>query len=187
MKNRSTFRNFSALVALGLVMATAPSTISAQSTDSEQVSKLLSQARSEALLAGEDAATLESYVRSNSHWKSHVVKLESMKAHINELGKLDKQLCNLRTESSPWQQKAIDQIDARIREIASHLNTTINHLNENQARVRMRPYREYVQDSLEMTSNLAKLIDDYVDYDEAKSQAESLEQRLELPVAASGM
>jgi hypothetical protein len=92
----------------------------------------------------------------------------------------------LRAEGSPWQQIAIDRIDMYLRKTAAQLSATITHLNENQSQVHMQPYREYVQENRELTSSLAKLIDDFVDYGESKSDAEALEQHLEVPVVRSG-
>ena len=185
MKYQSLFRKLGSLVAITVVLAATTSILSAQSTDSERISKLLPKARSHAVLANDQAAMLEAYTRSSSsHWKSHARILNNMKEHVNELGQVNAQLSDLREEGSPWQQKAIDEIDTRLREVASHLTVTINHLNENGARVNMQTYREYARASYDLTNNLAELIDDFVDYDEAKSQADSLEHRLELPAAA---
>jgi hypothetical protein len=93
----------------------------------------------------------------------------------------------LRAEGSPWQQTAIDRIDEHLRKTAAQLSATITHLNENQSQVHMQTYRGYVQENRELTSSLAKLIGDFVDYGESNSEAEALEQRLELPVARSGI
>jgi light-regulated signal transduction histidine kinase (bacteriophytochrome) len=121
------------------------------------------------------------------NWKLHAEQLNRIKEHVNELGQLNKQLSDSRSEGSPWQQMAIDQVDVRLREMADLLTATIEHLNDNQSRVHMQAYRDYVKTNCELTSRIAKMIDDFVDYDEAKSRAESLEQKLELPVVASSM
>lgn len=186
MKFQSTIRNFGRALVLTLVLAMASPTIWAQSKDSEQISNLLAQAKSHAVLADHDAGTLESYTRSKLNWRSHADKLDGMKQHINELLKVDKQLNDLRAQGSPWQQTAIDQIDLHLRELADLLTTTINHLNDNQSRIHMREYREYVEGNHDLTTKIAEMIDDFVDYDKAKSKATSLEQKLELPIAESG-
>jgi hypothetical protein len=185
MKIQSVFRNFS-LVALALALATGTSIGFAQTADSGQISDLLKQAKSHAVLAEDDAATLESYTGSKMSWQSHAWQLERIREHVNELGHLNKQLSDLRAEGSPWQQQAIDQIDPRLREMADLLTATIEHLNDNQNRVQMQPFRDYVKANAELTSKLARMISDFVDYDEAKSKAESLEQKLDLPAVASG-
>ena len=52
-----------------------------------------------------------------------------MRLHINDLGKVAKELEDARPEGSPWQQVAIDRIDPLLREMADQLTSTINHLN----------------------------------------------------------
>jgi light-regulated signal transduction histidine kinase (bacteriophytochrome) len=118
-------------------------------------------------------------------WQLHAEQLQRIREHVNELGQLNKQLSDSRAERSPWQQTAIDQVDLRLREMADLLTVTINHLNDNPSQVHMQAYRDYVKANCELTSRIAEMIDDFVDYDEAKSKAESLEQKLELPVVAS--
>jgi hypothetical protein len=49
----------------------------------------------------------------------------------------------------------------------------------------MKGYQDYATANRELTSSIARMIDDFVDYDEAKLKANSLEQRLELPAVAS--
>lgn len=187
MKFQSIFRNFSGLVVLALALSTGSSMSSAQAADSEQISNLLSQAKSHAVLAENDAATLEAYTRSPLNWKSHAVKLIAIKEHINALTDVHKQLSDLRPQGSPWQQGAIDQVDPLLQEMADLLTATINHLNDHQSHIHMQAYRDYVKGNYELTNRLAKLIDDFVDYDEAKSEAEALEQKLELPAAGDSM
>jgi hypothetical protein len=182
MKIQSMFRSFS-LVALALAFAMGTSIGFAQTADSEQISNLLKQAKSHAVAAKNDAAELESYANSSGHWQSHARQLDSIREHVNELGQLNKQLSDLRGEGSPWQQNAIDQIDPKLREMADLLTATINHLTDNQSLAHMPPFRDYVKANVELTSELARMISDFVDYDEAKSTADALEQKLELPEA----
>jgi len=187
MKIRSMFRNFSSLVALALALATGASIGFAQTADSEQISNLLKEAKSHAALAEDDAASLESYTRSKVSWQLHSAQLQRIREHVNKLGQLNKQLSDSRAEGSPWQQKAVDQVDLRLREMADLLTVTINHLNDNPSQVRMQGYQGYVKANCELTSRIAKMIDNFVDYDEAKSKAASLEQKLELNVVASSL
>jgi hypothetical protein len=180
---KSLSRNFS-LVALALALSTGPSIGFAQTSGSDQISDLLKQAKSHAVMAEDDAAKLKSYAWSKVSWQSHAAQLDRIKGHINELGQLNKQLSDSRAEGSPWQQEAIDQIDPQIREMADLLTATIKHLNNNQSHVHMQPFQDYPKANAELTSRFAKLIDDFVDYDAAKSKAEFLERKLELPEVA---
>ena len=158
----------------------------AQKADSAEISNLLSEAQHHAVLLDDDAVTLQSYTRSKLHWKSHAQQLELMKTHVNNLGKVTAQLSDLRSEGSPWQQQAIDQINPLLQEMADHLTATINHLNENQERVNMPAFQDYARANYDLASKTSALIKDYVNYDKARSQSQSLEQKLEMPVENEG-
>lgn len=185
MKFQSMLRNFGGAMALTLVLAMAAPNTWAQAADSDEISNLLAQAKSHAALADDDAAKLESYTRSKLAWRTHAIKLDEIKQHVNELLKVDAQLNDLRGQGSPWQQDAINQIDVHLKELAALLTTTINHLNDNKSRVHMQAFRDYAESNHDLIAKISAMINDYVDYDKAKSKAELLEQKLELP-APSG-
>ena len=154
---------------------------SAESTqDSERIRELLSEAKGHALEAEKVASTLEAYTRSRVSWKSHGHQLEAMKVHVNELGKVAGEMNSVKAEGSPWQQGAIQQVTPLLQEMASNLTQTIEHLNANQSQVHMQVFREYARTNYELAKRTADLIRDMVDYDEARSMADSLEQKMEL-------
>ncbi len=181
MKLRSVLRATAGLAAsLALLLLISSPVVKAQTADSEEISKLLTDAEDHATLAAHDAEMLDSYTRSTISWKSHSVKLAEIADHVNEMGKVNKQLADLRSQGSPWQQKAIGHIDFLLRDLAAQLTATIDHLNNNQSRVHMQPYRDYAHASYERASETAHVISDFVEYDKASSKAEALEQKLEL-------
>lgn len=169
---------FAATFALLLLIASP--VMKAQTADSEEISKLLTDAEDHATLAAYDAEMLDSYTRSSMSWKSHHLKLAEIAEHVNELGKVNKQLSDLSSQGSPWQQKAIGQIDLLLRDMAGQLTATIDHLKNNQSRVHMQPYREYAHASYERANETAHVISDFVEYDKATAKADALEQKLEL-------
>jgi hypothetical protein len=166
---------------LGMLMFTGTSMSSAQTTqDSGRIRELLSEAKVHALEAENQASTLEAYTRSRLSWRSHGNQLEAMKKHVNELGEIAGEMNDLKAEGSPWQQGAIEQVAPMLKEMASNLTKAIEHLNANQSQVHMQTFRDYARTNYELAKRTADLIRDYVDYDEARSMAEKLEQRLEL-------
>ncbi len=171
------------IAALALLLMIGSPLLRAQTTDSEQISKLFTDARSYALLAETDADRLDSYTRSSLAWQTHAAQLTAIKENVNELGKIHKQLSDLRPEGSPWQQEAIDRIEPLLRDMADNLTATINHLNEHKNQVNMQPYRDYAHANYELASRTATLISDIVEYDKSKSRAQSLEKSLELPAS----
>ena len=99
---------------------------------------------------------------------------------------MNKQLNDLSSQGSPWQQKAISQIDSLLRDTAAQLTATIKHLRDNQSRIHLQPYIDYAHGSYERASKTAQMISDFVEYDKATSKAEALEQKLELSKADAG-
>ncbi|HVJ08133.1 MAG TPA: hypothetical protein VM554_07100 [Acidisarcina sp.] len=186
MKSRWIIRISAGFVAVMFLLFMGWRFTSAQTTDSAAVSQLLADARTQARLAEDDAAMLESFTTSGVSWQTHSSQLNSMKEHVNDLGKTVKQLNDIRGEGSPWQQEAIDRINPLLRHMADQLTTTINHLNNNQSRVGLPPYRDYTTANHELASRTAATINDFVEYGKAKAKAQSLEQKLELPSSGTG-
>jgi hypothetical protein len=168
---------------LGLMLL-MPAFAKAQTADSNAITDLLKEAKTHAVLAEEDAVTLETYTRSTLSWQAHGNRLDDMTVHANDLIRDYKKLSSMREEGSPWQKEAIDRIDPLLHEMADHLQATINHFNDNKNRLQMGPYRDYAKANRDLMSKTNQLISDFVDYGEAKTKANLLEKTLELPATA---
>ncbi len=173
-------RSLTFLCALALVLFAGIQRASAATPDSTKITQLLNDAKSHAVEAQGDAATLEAYTRSRVSWKLHSYELDSMKLHVNEMGKIAVELQDLEPLGSDWQKQAIQQVMPLLRDMAGNLTKTIQHLNENQAQVHMSAYREYTRTNYQLAKRTADLIRDFVDYDEARATTASLEDKLEL-------
>lgn len=174
-----------AITRIAIVALLLPVGMLAAQTDSDAISKLLVQVRTHAAEASDDATTLESYTRGNLHYQSHATQINRMKEHVNELIRDSNELTSLRPEGSPWQQEAIDRIQEILPQMASHLTGMINHLNDNKSKTHMPAYREYVRTNQRLIDKAHQTIDNFVDYDEARAKADSLEKQLQLPTEAS--
>ncbi len=178
MKVQKVVHSFGALLVLATVFVIGPKAISAQSPDSEEISRLLIEAKRHAVEAEYDADTLATFTRSKISWQAHSTQLELIREHINSLGKVDKDLRDLRATGSPWQQKAIDQIHPLLVEMAELLRTTIRHLGENPNRINQKEYRDYAYANYQVADRIAGMIRNYVEYDEAQSKIAALEAKL---------
>src|SRR5438552_1577212 len=158
---KSLSRSLTFLLGLVLVLFAGIERSSAATPDSEQITKLLDDAKSHALQAEDDAVTLESYARSRVSWKLHTYELDSMKQHVNELGKIAARMQDLEAQGSPWQKHAIQQVMPLLRDLAGNLTNTIRHLNENQSQVHMQPYLDYTRTNYELAKRTADLIRDF--------------------------
>src|SRR5579871_6324295 len=82
----------------------------AEPEDSPKITALLADAKAEAIQLKVDSSDMESFTRSSLSWESYASKVEMIKGHVNETGKL---LANLQAEESngsAWQQTAIRRI-----------------------------------------------------------------------------
>ena len=148
--------------------------------DSEAVSKLLSDARIRAAVLRDDASKMESYTRSSASWESHSAAVNIMRDHINEAGRQLTELQNARDEASPWQLVAIDRIHPMLKELAGNTGAMIRFINQNPRRLFLEEYKNYIEANSDLSSELASMISDFLNYGETKQRLASLSDKLEL-------
>src|SRR3984893_19332626 len=153
----------------------------AQKQENPQVTQLLAEARDEAAQLSRDADEMESLIRSDVSWQSHAAMLETVKDHVNELGRIAAQLEQKRDSASQWQQQAIDRMLPVLKELAANTTAAINHLNENKTRpLQISSYPPYLKENAEAAHNLADMISSFVKYGDSRAKVEKLEQKLEI-------
>ena len=128
-------------VFVALVLLLGTTGLTAQTSDSAQVTKLLADAKAQAASAANDAELLQSYTRSTLSLESHASQIEKIRTHVNDLGRTVSEMKAARGEASNWQQQAIDRIDPLLQEMADTLSATIKHMNDNPNRIHMQSYR----------------------------------------------
>jgi len=170
-----------ALKFVPVAMFAFAATALAAAPDSEQVSKLLADAKTQALQLREDAATMEAYTRMTSDWESHAVVVNQIKEHVNVAGKTLAKLEELRDSASPWQQTAIDRIKPLLKEIAHDTDTVIGFINTKPTRLFNLEYKDFIEANADNADHLARLVADFVDYGRAKSRLDRLAGKLEIP------
>jgi hypothetical protein len=123
---------------------------------------------------------MEALIRTDASWQTHAAMLESVKEHVNQLGRIAKQLEEKRDSASPWQQQAIDRMLPVLRELATNTTAAINHLNENKLRPTTGEYPQYLKENAETAHDLSDMISSFVKYGDARAKMEKLEQKLEI-------
>lgn len=149
--------------------------------DSEQVSKLLSEAKTMAFQLREDAETMESYTRSNATWESHAIAINQVKEHVNALGRQVAKLKDAKNTASPWQKTAIDRINPFLDELAGYTEAAIEHLNKHPKLLATAEYKDYLEANADYAGDLSAMIGNFVDYGRTKQRLERLTDKLELP------
>jgi hypothetical protein len=163
----------------GFLVIPTPSK-AAEAPDSEQVSKLLSEAKTMAFQLKEDAVTMESFTRMNVSWQSHAAAINQIKDHINALGRQATKLKDARSTGSPWQQTAIDRITPFLDELTGYTSAVIEHI-DGEKKHTPAEYTDYLEANADYATDLAAMIGDFVDFGKTKNRLQRLGEKLEIP------
>ena len=155
-------------------------TLFAQKEENPEVTQLLADARDEAAQLSRDADEMESLIRTDVSWQTHATMLETVKDHVNQLGRITTKLEQKRDSASAWQQQAIDRMLPVLRDLATNTTAAINHLNENKSRPLVGTYPQYLKENAETAHELSDMITSFAKYGESRAKMEKLEQKLEL-------
>jgi len=169
----------STLLLAGFLAASFP-VRAADVPDSEQVSKLLSEAKTMAFQVKEDAVTMESFTRMDASWESHAAAINQIKEHVNALGRQVTKLNEAKSAASPWQRTAIDRIQPFLDELGGYTSAVIDHLNGT-PRHNIAEYKDYLEANADYATDLAAMIADFVNYGNTKQRLERLTTKLEIP------
>lgn len=169
------------LVAAALYLLPALQAADNPVADSPEVSNLLTQAKEHAVQLARDADEMQAFAKTGMSPESHANKINMIKGHVNNLGEVLQRLSDKRGSASPWQQSAIDRVTPFAAELASNIETTIEHLNKNQTRLQTAEYRDFLKANYELSSGLSGLIGDFVAYGKSKSTYKRLGSQLEIP------
>ena len=165
----------SALLSMGGLLVLLMTQTGAMAAD---VTALFQQARSLAVQLNRDAATMESFTRSNLSWQTHSGQITTIKEHINNAGSILSQMQAARADAKPWHQDAIDGITPLLKQMASNTEAIITHLNENPRRLRDPNYVAYVRSNALSARQLSGAIGNIVDFDTTRNRMEELAGKL---------
>lgn len=162
-----------------LLLAPAPTLGAGDTPDSTEVAALLREAEGQAIMLEKEASTMQIYGRSAPAWESDTVVIDQVKEEMSNLLELTKRLDAAQRNASPSQQEAIVPVDQVLKELASNINSTIEHLNQNERYLHTAICIRYVTADSQLAKDAVKLIKDSVEFEEEDTQFKELEQSLE--------
>lgn len=171
---------FVALLLTALLSACLQTNAATPPEDNPEVTQLLQDIEAQAADLQRDSDTLESFTRSRVSWESHATELETIKEHINTIGKTIQKLQDMRSSAAPWQQEAIDRIIPVAQKLASNTTNAIERLNRNRTHLQDPQYQEYLRSNAEAARELSSMVRDFVEYGKTRNALERLEKRLEV-------
>jgi hypothetical protein len=171
---------WSALLSISslLVLLSAQMAVAQVNSTAADVTALFKEARTTANELNRDAATMESFTRSNVSWQSHSSQIKLIKEHVNKAGAILSQMQAARADAKPWHQDAIDGITPALKQLAANTDSIINHLNENPGWLKDPTYTQYLKSSQQLASDLSAAVGNVVDYDNTKTKMEELQTTL---------
>lgn len=151
-------------------------------TEVPQVAKvddMLAQLESRVIETRRDAATLESKRRSKVSWQTHSHMLGIMREHINEMGTMLANLENMKSQSTLFQQKAMEAARPQLEDMAKRVEKAISWLNEDHRSIANSEYRDNLHGIWVSADGLYRNVDTILDYHEARMRLQGLAEEPE--------
>lgn len=167
---------------LGGFLATSPVIRAGDAPDNEQVTKLLSEAKTQAFQLKEDAQTMESFNRMTVSRETQAATINQIKDHVNGLVRQAAKLQDAEALASPWQKQAIVRILPFLDELEGYTSAVIEHLKGEKTHT-FAEYQDYLEANADYAADLATMIGNFVDYGKTKERVARLAAKLEIPAA----
>ena len=169
------------LLAAGCFLISSPAPAAdTPSGSSQEVNQLLADLKTEAVALEQDCDEIATWARAKQlSWQSHAEKLNLIREHVNEAGRLLSNLHDARDEASPWQQQAIDRVYPLLKELADNTTAMINHLNDKGSAFHFSEYGDYAKAGYNLAKDLAALVSDYVEYGKLEVDFDRLQEKLD--------
>ena len=164
----------SALVILAAISAYANTTAKDAVPHPRVAAQLTEFKRTVFEMRGE-ADILHSFTRNQQmHWQSHANRLDTLKQHVNKLGKHLAELESLKPSASESQQMAIEHARPHLVAAAQNLTEAIEMVNANRRSVYDADYREAVRSIQIHADSLHEKLGAILDHEKAKVRLDNL-------------
>ena len=139
----------------------------------------LRQIQSRAYELNVQADALQSYTRGERiGWQTHAVRLNSVREHINAIGRDLQYLQSVQADSAEWQKVAIERMVPIAASVADRTEAAIRLLNDNRKHLSLAEYKSHVQALSEDAELLKQSIDPFVELDKTLTKLEAVEDTL---------
>ena len=122
---------------------------------------------------------MESFNRMTVSHETQVATINEIRNHVNALGRTEVKLKDSEELAAPWQRQAINRIVPFLDELNGYTSAAIEHLNGEVPHT-FAEYKDYLEANADYSSDLAKMIADFVDYGRTKDRLERLNTKLEI-------
>ena len=164
---------------MGLVAASAMAEADIRPRNSE-VTQQLADLKSTASELRREADTLNSMTPNKRlSWQSHTYSLDTLKEHVNDMGKTLTELEAQKPAATESQKMAIEYARPHLVSIAQNVTQAIELVNEDRNNVHWGEYAEAVSNIYDHADALHGKLDTILDYENAKTDYEDARLRFE--------
>lgn len=104
--------------------------------DSKEIAGIFAEARTNVLQLKLAAVQMEPVLHSPElNWSTHTAELTEIRELINNLAVTVRNLNEVRSKGSPRQQQAVDRFTVALQEMATNVNSTLEHLTMNRQQI----------------------------------------------------
>ena len=163
-------------IALVVAIATSAFAENRKETRSvqSQVADQLAEFRRTAAQMSREADTLDSHVPGRLSWETHSQHLETLRNHVNQLGKNLTDLETLKPQASESQQMAIEHLRPHLVAVADNVTEALDLIRESRGNIRFPDYGEAVSNIYEHADALHAKLDAILDHEDAKTRLDDL-------------
>lgn len=158
MKNRTAVSMLSLALLLTSSLATSRPILAAQASEPKDVSKLLVEAKAQAMQLKQDAETMEAYTRSDVTWRSQACISDVVRDDVNAFSRQIAKLQAAAENAQPEQKVLIEKMRPVAYGLVSNTNAVIASLNRGHNCVFDPGYRDSVKKNIELADKLLDLL-----------------------------
>ena len=165
-----------ALLAAGFLGA--PPAAKADGVDSLQRLKLLADAKTMAVQAKEDAATMQAFGQLDIKWEAHAGTVAKMREHVVAMNEVVAKLKAAEATAEPWEQGVIQRIEPYMTALAADNEAAMDKFDEHPSLFGTQASNAYLEANVDSAAHLSALVVNFVengtlrqviqDYDESE-------------------
>ena len=165
-------------VLISLLIFELPLVAYATRPESEQLTRLLSDAADEARELAGDAVQMQTLLVDDSNWLNHALMLSKIKGHVDNMALIIDKLNGMQKSGSELQEQAVQQMLPLVKELSANTTAAINYLNQNKTRPLSDTYKQYLDKNAETAGQLSSMVSSLLDYQQSMEDIEKLRSKL---------
>jgi hypothetical protein len=141
----------------------APRAAKADGVDSLRMMKLLADARTMAVQAKDDAATIEDFAQLDIKWEAHAGAVAKMREHVMAMNEVATELKAAEGTAEPWEQGVIERIEPYMTALAADNEAIMDEFDAHPSLFGARASSAYLEANADAATHLSALIVNFVE------------------------